>query len=225
LSGSAPPPQDRVRGLYCIIEATPSDVDAVQSIADSLLEGGANVIELRMPGASPRVIAETTQALIGRCHTRATLILSDRLDVALGLGTDGIHLGPDDIPTTVAKTLARQGFLIGRTATTSEGVRAARMAGVDYMLFEIAPRGTTADARAFADFLGICTWVDAPLFAVAAANEESIRQVARPGTAGAAVFFRTSDGPVAPERIRALSKAFQEEQSRGRRSPGNYPFA
>ena len=62
-----------------------------------------------------------------------SLIVNDRLDVALLSGADGVHLGQDDIPVAEARRLAGEDFLIGATAHNVQEALAAEAAGADYL--------------------------------------------------------------------------------------------
>lgn len=62
--------------------------------------------------------------------------MNDRVDVALAVGADGVHLGEAGLPISAARTVAagRNGFLIGRSVHSVEGAAAAAAAGADYLL-------------------------------------------------------------------------------------------
>jgi hypothetical protein len=63
----------------------------------------------------------------------ATVIVNDRLDVALGVGTDGVQLGLADLPVRPVRHLAPQVFLVGATCRNEHHHRQARDEGADYL--------------------------------------------------------------------------------------------
>ncbi len=99
-----------------------------------LIAGGATFIQLRDKHASPReLFDEAEQAIrIARSHG-AKLILNDRVDLAMALGADGVHLGQDDIPPEAARRLLGPSALIGySTHNVEQAVRASSLP-IDYL--------------------------------------------------------------------------------------------
>jgi len=98
------------------------------------LEGGARIIQLRDKQATTRQLVQTGLSL--RELTRqygAILIVNDRLDVALAIEANGVHLGQDDMPPALARKVAGENFLIGVSAETVEEARQAEADGADYL--------------------------------------------------------------------------------------------
>ncbi len=97
-------------------------------IAENALRGGATVIQLRDKQASASALVEAGRQL--RELTRqfqALLIINDRIDVALATEADGVHIGQDDIPPTIARQLLGPTRIIGLSAgTEAEAQRALR---------------------------------------------------------------------------------------------------
>ncbi|MEO7021017.1 MAG: thiamine phosphate synthase, partial [Ktedonobacteraceae bacterium] len=85
------------------------------NVASAALAGGATVIQLRDKQASTRQLVEEGLAL--RCLTRehgALLIVNDRIDVALAVDADGVHLGQDDdMPVQLARKLLGPARILG----------------------------------------------------------------------------------------------------------------
>lgn len=118
-------------------------------IAEEAIRGGADVIQLRDKGASTRKLYEAAAAL--RRLTREAnvpFIVNDRLDVALAVDADGVHVGPDDLPAFAVRALLGPGKIVGVSAATVEEAGAAAADGADYLgvgpVFEA--RATKADA-------------------------------------------------------------------------------
>lgn len=121
----------RLSGLYVITE--PALRDPIES-AQLVLEGGARIVQLRAKQATTRQLVQIGQAL--RELTRqynALLIVNDRLDVALAVGADGVHLGQDDLPVPLARRIAGDALLIGVSAETLDEARQAEQEGANYL--------------------------------------------------------------------------------------------
>src|SRR4026208_1885386 len=82
-----------------------------------LIAGGATLIQLREKHLSPREFFPQAQAAIkvARDH-RVKIIINDRVDIALALKADGVHLGQDDMPPQAARRLLGREAIIGLSA-------------------------------------------------------------------------------------------------------------
>ncbi|MDP6779307.1 MAG: thiamine phosphate synthase [Candidatus Latescibacteria bacterium] len=117
-------------------------------LARLAVAGGADTIQYRQKAGSTRKMIETASALQRLCaDAGATLIVNDRVDVAIASGADGVHLGQDDFPLGRARDLLGPEVVIGGTAKTLDQVQVAASEGADYVGFgPIYPTGSKADA-------------------------------------------------------------------------------
>jgi thiamine-phosphate pyrophosphorylase len=124
-------PVKRLSGLYVITE--PALRDPLET-ARAVLQAGVRLLQLRDKTATTRQLVQIGQQL--RALTRqhdARLIVNDRLDVALAVEADGVHLGQDDLPVSLARRIAGKHLLIGVSAETIEEARQAEADGADYL--------------------------------------------------------------------------------------------
>jgi thiamine-phosphate pyrophosphorylase len=73
--------------------------------------GGITMLQVRLKHATSRELLRLTRALVGSLSI--PVIVNDRVDIALGAGAAGAHLGMQDLPITVARSLVPAGFLLG----------------------------------------------------------------------------------------------------------------
>jgi thiamine-phosphate pyrophosphorylase len=101
-----------------------------------LINGGATVIQLRDKRASPREFYQQAAAAlqVARAHD-AKLIINDRVDIALALKADGVHLGQTDIPVEAARHLLGQAAIIGFSTHNLIQARLAMTLPIDYLAF------------------------------------------------------------------------------------------
>ena len=101
-----------------------------------LIEGGATLVQLREKHAAPRdFYRETAAALkIARSHT-VSLIINDRVDLALASQADGVHLGQTDLSPDAARKLLGPQAIIGFSTHNIEQVRFAIKEPIDYIAF------------------------------------------------------------------------------------------
>jgi thiamine-phosphate pyrophosphorylase len=101
-----------------------------------LLDGGATIIQLREKSDSAdRFFADAEHAVRLGQAAGARMIINDRVDLALALGADGVHLGQDDMPVTAARTLLGPQAIIGFSTHNADQVDAALSLPIDYLAF------------------------------------------------------------------------------------------
>src|SRR5690606_17510047 len=109
-------------------------------LARQLVEAGAGVVQLRMKTASACELLASARAL--RRELAVPFVVNDRLDVALAVGADGVHLGQTDLPLADARRIAGSRLLIGISTHALQQVRAAVAGGASYIGY--GPVFTTA---------------------------------------------------------------------------------
>lgn len=121
--------------VYPITDTQLSGLSHAQQVA-RLIEGGASLIQLRDKHATPREFyREAAVALrVARDHN-ARLIINDRVDIALALKADGVHLGQTDIPAEAARRLLGTEAIIGFSTHNIAQAKLATALPVDYLAF------------------------------------------------------------------------------------------
>ncbi|KAG9316499.1 Hydroxyethylthiazole kinase family-domain-containing protein [Chiua virens] len=98
------------------------------------LEGGVTIVQVREKNADTAEflrIANESKRLCGEYDV--PLIINDRIDIALAVNADGVHLGQTDMPVDVARTLLPPGTIIGVSCNNVDHVRKAVQDGADYV--------------------------------------------------------------------------------------------
>jgi thiamine-phosphate pyrophosphorylase len=121
--------------IYPITDTRLSGLSHAEQVA-RLIEGGASLIQLREKHATPREFyREAAAALkVARDHL-VGLIINDRVDIALALKADGVHLGQTDMPAEAARRLLGKEAIIGFSTHNLEQAKLAKALPVDYMAF------------------------------------------------------------------------------------------
>ena len=136
--------------LIVITDAGLAAPREVTEVVEAALRAGTPAVQLRDKILPPRDLLPLARRL--RADTLAAgalFFVNDRLDLALAVGADGTHLGPDDLPVAAARRIAPPGFLIGHSADDPDAARAAVAAGADYIgCGTVFPTRTKADAGA-----------------------------------------------------------------------------
>lgn len=162
----------------------------VVDVARRAVAGGVTSVQLRLKQAAPRELVRLARLL--REALPVPVLVNDRPDVAAAAGC-GVHLGPEDLPVPLARSLLPAGTLIGTSVGTAREVeRALAEEGADY--WGIGPwrvTSTKADAGAAIGaegFAGIVAQAGGrPCVAIGAVRPEDVAAVLGAGGAGVAV--------------------------------------
>lgn len=121
--------------VYPITDTNLSGLSHAEQI-DRLIAGGATLIQLRDKHAAPRDFYRQAEAAlqIARAHN-VQLIINDRVDIALALGADGVHLGQTDMPVEAARRLLGESVIIGVSTHNLAQAKLAANMPVDYVAF------------------------------------------------------------------------------------------
>ncbi len=116
-----------------------------------------------------------------------TFIVNDRLDIALSVGADGVHLGQDDLPLSAARRIIPPGMLLGVSARNLREALQAQNFGASYLgVGAVFPTGTKPiGLQSLAE---ICRSVEIPVVGIGGINAANAGQVIRAGAAGVAVI-------------------------------------
>lgn len=120
-----------MKGYYFITDAHLSRA-GIYKDTQKALDAGVKVIQYRNKQASSAQMYKEAGALRCLCKKRIFLV-NDRLDIALAVGADGVHLGADDLPYEVARKILGKDKLIGMTVHTLKQARDAQKKGCDYV--------------------------------------------------------------------------------------------
>lgn len=164
----------------------------VAEVVAAALRAGAPAVQLREKALPPRDTVPLARRLRAETEVaRALFFVNDRLDLALAVGADGVHLGPNDLPVSAARRIAPPGFLIGYSADDPGAARTAVADGADYIgCGAVFPTSTKKDAGRAVGLAGLARVVeavDAPVVAIGGIATASAAGVFRAGAAGCAV--------------------------------------
>ncbi len=111
-----------------------SPSEALFTIVEAALEGGLTLVQYRDKTADDCDRLLQAQKLCQLCHQYgAIFIVNDRVDIALAVNADGVHLGQQDLPINVVRQLLGPQRLIGRSTTNPDEMQQAIQEGADYI--------------------------------------------------------------------------------------------
>ncbi len=184
---SGRPPLD----LYVILDPSASGERDLVVLADAVLGAGARWIQLRDKAAPTGRLAGLAVRIRERVKAAGgVFIVNDRLDVALAVDADGVHLGQDDLPVQAGRRVGPD-LLLGVSTHTLEEARQAQADGADYVaLGSIFPTGSKPSF----ELVGLETLrlvrphVTVPLVAIGGITLDRVRAVLAAGADGIAVI-------------------------------------
>ena len=196
--------------LYVILDRTSQKGRSFVDVAKEAILGGADVIQLRDKEFSTKQIIEEGKKL--RQLTRQTgtiLIVNDRVDIALAVEADGVHLGQEDLPLKNARRRLGAHKIIGRSTHDLSQALKAQEEGADYI--GVGPVFATPTKPAYpAVGLDLVRQVNLrigiPFVAIGGINVNNIHQVLSAGARRVAVVRAVAGA----EDIRSAAKALTE---------------
>ena len=135
--------------LYVVITEALCAGRSGLEILDACLAAGVRLVQFREKSGPDRTLYEKARAFRERTRTvGALLIIDDRVDLALAVNADGVHLGQEDLPLQAARQIAPH-LILGASTHSFEEPLEAQDAGADYInIGPLFPTGTKAVATA-----------------------------------------------------------------------------
>jgi thiamine-phosphate pyrophosphorylase len=170
-----------------------SDEDMLFRGIGQALKGGIKAVQLREKDMTTRDLLAMAYRLreLTKKHD-ARLFINDRVDIAMAVEADGVHLGGTGIPVKAARKVAGALMLIGRSTHDIDEAVEAEKAGADFITF--GPVFETPSKRQYGKPLGLDTLkkaagsVSLPVFAIGGIKQVSIRDVMAAGAHGIALI-------------------------------------
>jgi len=178
--------------LYLVTDRTRISNDQLMEIVDAACRGGVGIVQLREKECTTIEYINLAISLhrVTAKHN-VPLLVDDRVDVALAAGVEGVHLGMDDMPIHMARTILGENAIIGATAKTIERARQAEAEGADYLgsgaVFEPTVKVKTRHLELY-ELRDICTSVSIPVVAISGINRGNLKQLSGIPIAGIAVI-------------------------------------
>ncbi len=163
----------------------------IEESVEAALKGGTTVIQLREKDCSSKEFYELglrVKKITAAYHV--PLIINDRVDIALAVHADGVHVGQGDLPCKVVREIVGPDMLIGVSAATlSEAVQAEKD-GADYLgVGAMYATNTKTDTRpvSMEELLKIRAAVNIPIVVIGGINRNTLGNFKGTGVDGLAV--------------------------------------
>jgi thiamine-phosphate pyrophosphorylase len=206
--------------LNLVTDRTLAGARALSEIVAEAIAGGVTLVQLREKQASTREFLEVATRLRRLTRqTATTLLINDRVDIALAVDADGVHVGQDDLPAELARELLGPERILGVTAGTVELVRAAQRAGADYVgcnaVFATPTKSDTGAPLGLDGLRRLVAGSPLPVIAIGGINADNVAEVAATGASGIAVvsaIVAAEDPRTAAKRLRERFEMARKER-------------
>ncbi|MGB9866791.1 MAG: thiamine phosphate synthase [Bacillota bacterium] len=200
--------------VYVITDPQLSLGRSHEEVVALAIQGGCKAVQLRDKNASTRKLVQAAKAIREITAATGTLfIVNDRVDVAMAVGADGVHLGQDDLPLEAARKILGESKVIGISVETPEEAMLAEAYGADYLgVGPVFPTSTKPDAGPVygPDIVARIREVTSlPIVAIGGINTANLPQVAQAGADGVAVVSAVVSKPDVAEAVRELLRCWE----------------
>jgi len=178
--------------LYLVTDPELGRERPIGQIVEAAMRGGVTVVQYRQKNAGTRRMFEEALELRQLCRGYGVpFIVNDRLDVALAVDADGLHVGQDDLPAEIARKLIGPNKLLGVSVENVSQLRAAEAAGADYVgaspIFATPTKPDAPPAMGLAGLAELAHHSTVPVVAIGGLNASNAASIVRAGAAGLAV--------------------------------------
>ncbi len=204
--------KEKLRGLYLIIDPEVAGARDEVEVARQAIKGGARLVQLRDKRRQKGLQLPVAEALLRLCRERGALfIVNDHVDLALAVGSHGVHVGQKDLPVAVVRRLVPRGMIVGCSTNNAEEARRAEADGADYVsVGRLFPTGSKEDTRpaTLETLRAVKAAVSVPVCAIGGIDESNIDAVIAAGADMAAVIAAVTAAPNVREAARRLAWRF-----------------
>ncbi len=176
-------------------------------LTELAIAGGADTIQFRSKSGSVREQIETAFAMNKICKKAGIpLIINDRVDVALAVEADGVHLGQDDFPISMARKILGHERIIGGSAGNMMEAEICLKEGADYIgsgpVYQTGSKKDAGPATGVESFKRLAGKIPIPFLAIGGVSAGNIQEILNAGAHGAAVISAVclSDDPESATR-------------------------
>lgn len=194
-------------GLYLVTDSGVTSGRNLVAMVDKAVSGGVTMVQVREKHSETGDfvdLAMKMKEVLAPYHV--PLIINDRIDVALAVDADGVHIGQKDMPYALARQILEPGKIIGLSIETLDELEVANDQDVDYVaaspVFATPTKTDTARPWGLDGLREFCLRSAHPVVAIGGMNESTVTEVMEAGADGVAVVsaILAADDPQAAAR-------------------------
>ncbi len=206
------------KDLYFV---TPDNDDfcKIKSLCEAAIEGGVDIIQLRYKQENIRNFLDLAKELAVLCQkSHIPFIVNDRIDIALAVGADGVHLGQSDIPISYARKILGEKAIIGLSIEEIEQIKHPDIDYADYLaaspVFHTVTKKDIKQPLGLEGLAYMAGYTTKPIVAIGGIEKEHIRAVMEKATQMIAVVSAISESPNPKEATQSLKEEIKKWKSK-----------
>ncbi len=177
--------------VYLVTDRRNKTDEEFLNIIEEAIKGGTTIVQLREKTASTKEFYELALK-VKEITSRygVPLLINDRIDIALAVDCEGVHIGQDDMPADIAREIIGDDKILGVSASTVEEAKKAEMDSADYIgSGAVFPTATKDDADSVSkkELKEIVDSIDIPVVAIGGITIENANTLKGSGIAGFSV--------------------------------------
>jgi thiamine-phosphate pyrophosphorylase len=205
--------------VYLVTDRTLCGARGVLDTVRDAIAGGVSIVQLRDPEAKTRVLVEEARALLALLRpAKIPFIVNDRVDVALAVDADGVHVGQSDMMAADARRLIGPRRILGLSITSEADLDKADLAGVDYLgvgpIYATLTKPDAAPPISVGGLRAVAERTSLPIVAIGGLHAGNADEVIAAGAGGVAVVSAICGA--ADARVAARELADVVKTARGR---------
>lgn len=206
-----------MRGFYFITDSRLSRKGVLNDVRNAI-KAGVEVVQYREKFKSTREMFKEA-LLLRRICSDATFLVNDRIDIALAVKADGVHLGQGDLPISVARKLLGKDKIIGITVHNLKEALLAQKQGADYLgvspVFATKTKSDAGKPIGIKRLREISERARIPIVALGGISLKNVKQVVRSGADSICAISAVLNKPDVHAKLKKFHKAFIDISNRG----------
>ena len=197
--------------VYLVTDRRNKTDEEFLNIIEEAIKGGTTIVQLREKIASTKEfydLALKVKEITSRYDV--PLLINDRIDIALAVDSEGVHIGQDDMPADIAREIIGEDKILGVSASTVEEAKKAEIDSADYIgSGAVFPTATKDDADSVSEeeLKEIVDSIDIPVVAIGGITIENAHTLKASGIAGFSVvsaIMSAEDPKEASEKLKEI---------------------
>ena len=197
--------------VYLVTDRRNKTDEEFLNIIEEAIKGGTTIVQLREKTASTKEfydLALKVKEITSKYGV--PLLINDRIDIALAVDSEGVHIGQDDMPADIAREIIGEDKILGVSASTVEEAKKAEIDSADYIgSGAVFPTATKDDADSVSkeELKEIVDSIDIPVVAIGGITVENAHTLKGSGIAGFSVvsaIMSAEDPKEASEKLKEI---------------------
>ena len=197
--------------VYLVTDHRNKTDEEFLKIIEEAIKGGTSIVQLREKTASTKdfyQLALKVKEITSKYDV--PLLINDRIDIAIAVDSEGVHIGQDDMPADIARKIIGEDKILGVSASTVEEAKKAEIDGADYIgSGAVFPTATKDDADSVSkeELKEIVDSIDIPVVAIGGITLENAGTLKDTGIAGFSVvsaIMSADDPKEASQKLREI---------------------